>query len=117
VADLGKEQTHLLAVVYRPGGFLPDDDFQPGAEKEKRQSFLRGERLEQVEVVFVPRVGIGSAFERRSRSAGDAKGNGHYPSSFFTLVPYGSGGNWQSLAAKGKQVRDAHGQSRVRGFL
>jgi hypothetical protein len=117
VADLGEEQTHLLAVVNRPGGFLPDDDFQPRAQKEKRQSFLRGEGLEQVKVVFVPRVGVGSAFAWRSRSAGDAKGNGRHPGSFFALVSYGSSGNWQSLAAKGKEVRDAHGQGCVCGFL
>ena len=42
MAHLCEQQAHLLTVVNRPEGFLPDDDLEVGTQEEKRQSFLRG---------------------------------------------------------------------------
>src|SRR5215831_13375961 len=100
MGNLGEEQAYLLAVMNRPGGFLPDYDLDVGTQKENRQPFLRGEGLEQVKVLVVPWIDVGSAFKRRNRSPGDPEDNCHHPGAFFSLVRYCSGRDGESLATK-----------------
>jgi hypothetical protein len=113
VRKLGEQQTHLLAVVNRPWGFLLDNDLETRTQEEKRQAFLRSKGLEQEEVSFASGIEVDHVFQRRDWNPGDTEGNRHYPQAFFGLVPYGSGRDRKTRAAERKEISDACGQSRA----
>jgi len=113
VSKLGEKQTHLLAVVNRPRGFLLDNDLEAGAQEEKRQAFLRSEGLEQEEVSFASGIEVDHVFQRRDWNPGDTAGNRHYPQAFFGLVSYGSGRDRKTRVAKREKISDAYDQNRI----